>query len=287
MSCIGLSGRAPAAGSCDPTDCSPELSGVFRYGVALVPIVKVADSSPEAGYVSMMGPRSVSLEPLLRGTTPDCQAVQTPWRPAEFLERRGEYLACTLCPHGCELAVGDLGRCKVRRRTGDLIETATFTTAVEHLTPVERKPLYHYRPGRQVLTLAAPGCSFSCRCCQNHRRSQYGRSPDAIPHPPVSADPELMVNRAAAAGAAIGLSYSEPSLAPELPNPILADRGPGCRFVAAGSRDRVAPHGEGYRLSSSNPSSLHRTRKLSKFELGLISRYPVGAPGSMYPLRRG
>ncbi len=148
------------------------------------------------------------------------------WSPAGFSERRGQELACTLCPHGCTLAPGQVGFCQVRRNRGGTLETATFSTSVEHLTSVERKPLYHYRPGLKVLTLAAPGCSFACHYCQNYRLSQYGRSSSAAgaTH---AVDVEATVGRAAAENAAIGLSYSEPSLAPEL-TLALADAGRRC-----------------------------------------------------------
>jgi pyruvate formate lyase activating enzyme len=113
------------------------------------------------------------------------------------------------------LADGAVGACRVRRRAGSHLETATFATTVRHLDAVERKPLYHFRPGTQVLTLAAPGCSFTCHYCLNYRLSQYGRIPEA-PWQAEPVDPEAVVADAAEHGAAVALSYSEPTLAAEL-----------------------------------------------------------------------
>jgi pyruvate formate lyase activating enzyme len=81
------------------------------------------------------------------------------------------------------------------------------------LDAIERKPLYHVRPGLQVLTVGSPGCTFHCDYCINYRLSQYGRVSSA-PWTGAPAEPAVLVRRAA--GAAIGLSYSEPGLAPEL-----------------------------------------------------------------------
>lgn len=137
------------------------------------------------------------------------------WSPAEFHESSGADILCTLCPHGCLLADGAAGACRVRRRNGDRLETATFATATRHLDAVERKPLYHFRPGSRVLTLAAPGCSFACSYCQNYRISQVGRLADL----PWTAEPvvaEEIVAAAVAEDAAIALSYSEPVLAAEM-----------------------------------------------------------------------
>jgi pyruvate formate lyase activating enzyme len=73
----------------------------------------------------------------------------------------------------------------------------------------------HFRPGLETLTLAAPGCTFRCGYCLNAALSQYGREPD-LPWSAAPADPDALVARAAARGAAIALSYSEPALAAEL-----------------------------------------------------------------------
>lgn len=151
------------------------------------------------------------------------------WTPALFSRPDGDRVLCTLCPHACRLADGDTGACRVRRRTGAGLETATFATTTRHLDPIERKPLYHFRPGTAALTLAAPGCSFACRYCQNFALSQYGREPDvAWTAEPV--DAAGVVAEAAAHGASVALSYSEPSLAAEL---TLA--------LSAAARDRDVP----------------------------------------------
>lgn len=137
------------------------------------------------------------------------------WRAAEFYQVNGAALTCTLCPHACTLADGDRGRCQVRRRRGDVLETATFATSVVHVQPIERKPLYHFRPGSRVVTVAAPGCTFACTYCQNFRLSQLGRSAEAVwSARPLT--PEELVTTAATERAAIAFSYAEPVLAAEL-----------------------------------------------------------------------
>ncbi|MBV9448160.1 MAG: AmmeMemoRadiSam system radical SAM enzyme [Streptosporangiaceae bacterium] len=137
------------------------------------------------------------------------------WVTAALYEPAGDRLACTLCPVRCKLADGQVGACHVRRRTGDRLETRTFATTVRHYDAVERKPLYHFRPGSTVLTLAAPGCTFRCTYCVNHRISQYGRDDD-VPWQAEPVDPAEVVELAASRGASVALSYSEPSLAIEL-----------------------------------------------------------------------
>src|ERR1051325_11561070 len=90
-------------------------------------------------------------------TKNECRMDPVRWTPAEFFERPPSALPCTLCPYFCQLDDGDVGRCKVRRRRGPGMETATFTTAVQHVDAIERKPFYHLWPGSATLPLGAPG----------------------------------------------------------------------------------------------------------------------------------
>ncbi|MBO3747503.1 AmmeMemoRadiSam system radical SAM enzyme [Streptosporangiaceae bacterium NEAU-GS5] len=140
------------------------------------------------------------------------------WTPAVLYSPDGpaqSRIRCDACPMRCLLDDGEVGRCHVRRRTGRVMETATFATSVRNIDAIERKPFYHYKPGSRAITLAAPGCTFRCDYCVNHTISQYGREPGRIwSASPV--DPAEVVAAAAEAGACVALSYTEPSLAPEL-----------------------------------------------------------------------
>jgi pyruvate formate lyase activating enzyme len=143
-------------------------------------------------------------------------AATPQWNPALLAAPgRDGRVRCELCPFRCVLAEGRTGICAVRRNSGGQLQTATLTVAAAHVDAVERKPFYHFRPGSRVLTVAAPGCTFRCDYCVNHRLSQFGRDVTA-PWTGEPANPGDLVARAAAENAAIGLSYSEPGLAPEL-----------------------------------------------------------------------
>ena len=149
-------------------------------------------------------------------TTADFGTAQPLWRQA-ILSSPASHgrIRCELCPFGCTLAAGQAGVCAVRRNRDGHLETATGSVAVAHVDAVERKPLFHFRPGSHVLTVAAPGCTFRCTYCVNHRLSQYGREATS-PWTGRPTDPADLVTRARAEHAAIGMSYSEPALAPEL-----------------------------------------------------------------------
>ncbi|MFE4972057.1 AmmeMemoRadiSam system radical SAM enzyme [Kitasatospora sp. NPDC056651] len=148
------------------------------------------------------------------------------WRPAAFHKPiEHDLIQCHLCPLRCGLRDGEDGSCRVRRRRGGGLETAAYNTSAVHVQAVERKPLFHFRPGSEVVTIAPPGCTFRCDYCVNHRVSQYGRDADAmVEHTPVR--PGEIVRDAALRGAAVGLSYTEPSLAAEVTLDLAAAAAP-------------------------------------------------------------
>jgi pyruvate formate lyase activating enzyme len=82
-------------------------------------------------------------------------------------------IQCLLCPHLCKLAKGKSGICRVRRNSGDDIELITYGVISGFaIDPVEKKPLYHFFPGQNVLSIGSYGCNLKCDFCQNYHISQ-------------------------------------------------------------------------------------------------------------------
>jgi pyruvate formate lyase activating enzyme len=80
---------------------------------------------------------------------------------------------CLLCPHFCKLAYGKTGICGVRKNTGEKIELITYGVLSGYsLDPVEKKPLYHFFPGHNILSIGSFGCNMKCDFCQNFHISQ-------------------------------------------------------------------------------------------------------------------
>ena len=77
-------------------------------------------------------------------------------------------ITCTLCPHACRLRVGATGFCRARRNEGGTIRAINYgrLTALA-LDPIEKKPLYHFYPNRQILSVGSFGCNLACPFCQN------------------------------------------------------------------------------------------------------------------------
>jgi len=80
---------------------------------------------------------------------------------------------CLLCPHNCILTDGKLGICGVRRnRKGELYNETYEKVSSIHFDPIEKKPLYHFLPGKIILSIGSIGCNLKCSFCQNCEISQ-------------------------------------------------------------------------------------------------------------------
>jgi len=81
---------------------------------------------------------------------------------------RDAKVRCRLCPHECTIADGGTGRCRVRRNGGGELQATTYgRVAAVAMDPIEKKPLYHFHPGSDILSLGQAGCTLRCRFCQN------------------------------------------------------------------------------------------------------------------------
>ncbi len=117
-------------------------------------------------------------------------------------------LECQLCPHYCKLGVGQTGICGVRKNSGDKIDLLTYGIISGYaLDPVEKKPLYHFYPGHNILSVGSYGCNMRCDFCQNYSISQ--KIPDGL-MPGIT--PERIVNTALNSDKNIGIAftYNEP-----------------------------------------------------------------------------
>ena len=91
----------------------------------------------------------------------------------ETVSQKAASLCCGLCPRRCVLAAGKIGACRVRlNNAGEpALPFSGYITAIA-LDPIEKKPLYHFRPGTEILSVGFTGCNLHCPFCQNWHISQ-------------------------------------------------------------------------------------------------------------------
>jgi len=120
----------------------------------------------------------------------------------------GAKTECLLCPHNCKIAEGKTGICGARKNNGGIIELTTYGVISGYaLDPIEKKPLYHFYPGTNILSIGSYGCNMRCDFCQNYNISQ--RSAAGFTS---ITEPEKIVKDALAALNNIGIAftYNEP-----------------------------------------------------------------------------
>lgn len=125
-----------------------------------------------------------------------------------LFEKSNGKIKCLVCPHFCKLAVGKTGICGVRKNIGERIELLTYGVVTGFsLDPVEKKPLYHFFPGNNVLSIGSYGCNMRCDFCQNYNISQNVAN-NLVP----DITPEEIVKNASGANKNIGIAftYNEP-----------------------------------------------------------------------------
>lgn len=80
---------------------------------------------------------------------------------------------CDLCPAECKLDEGKVGICGCRFNKQGKLFTDNYGEAVTlAVDPIEKKPLYHFCPGTEILSTGANGCNLGCLHCQNWTISQ-------------------------------------------------------------------------------------------------------------------
>lgn len=122
-----------------------------------------------------------------------------------YIRRDDGRVVCQLCPHTCRLKDGETGECGIRRNeNARLIALSYGRVSSVAIDPIEKKPLYHFHPSKEILSIGAFGCSFHCLFCQNYGISQ-GHPPTNLISPDDLMEITLRYN-----SFAIAYTYNEP-----------------------------------------------------------------------------
>ena len=118
-------------------------------------------------------------------------------------------IQCSLCPSRCILSPGSAGKCRVRLNRDGKAELPFygFITALA-LDPIEKKPLYHFRPGTEILSAGFAGCNLRCPFCQNWHISQNTDTRGRFYTPAELID--TVKKNAGGGGSSLAYTYSEP-----------------------------------------------------------------------------
>lgn len=129
-------------------------------------------------------------------------------REAMFYKKLENMVSCYLCPQNCKIFDGRIGFCRARKNVAGKLYSLNYgrITAIA-MDPVEKKPLYHFYPGKFILSVGSFGCNLKCGFCQNWTIAHS--DPDVY-----FMEPEKLIRIALSEKDNIGIAYTynEPSI---------------------------------------------------------------------------
>jgi len=137
---------------------------------------------------------------------------------ALLYDKLGENLVqCRVCNHFCKIKEGKKGICNVRENQGGKLISLVFDHVIAtSCDPIEKKPLFHFKPGSYSYSIATVGCNFKCKFCQNSDIAQMPSDRNGMIQGKKIL-PRTIVEQAIAAGCqSISYTYTEPSVFFEL-----------------------------------------------------------------------
>lgn len=94
-------------------------------------------------------------------------------KEALFYKSYSNYAECLLCPHNCKIYENKYGLCLARYFENSKLYAKNYgCVSAIAIDPIEKKPLYHFYPQGQILSIGSYGCNFKCQFCQNYDISQ-------------------------------------------------------------------------------------------------------------------
>ncbi len=124
----------------------------------------------------------------------------------------GGRVECFLCGHHCRIEPDGFGFCRVRQNKKGTLKSLVYAKAVAaSADPIEKKPFYHFLPGSFSYSVAAAGCNFRCRFCQNWQISQLNEKEPVIAGQ--NLEPAAIATKALERGCkSISYTYTEPTV---------------------------------------------------------------------------
>ncbi len=147
----------------------------------------------------------------IRGHVYKGDAPQELWRWSRegflYTKLDNNLVMCGICPNRCLLSPGDRSVCRSRVNMDGVLYSLTYGNPCSvNVDPIEKKPLFHFKPRSKAFSIATTGCNFRCLNCQNWEISQA--KPHEVRHHELF--PADVIQGAQGTGcASIAYTYSE------------------------------------------------------------------------------
>ncbi len=123
---------------------------------------------------------------------------------------------CEMCNHFCVIKNKKSGICNVRENQQGILKSLVYDKIIaKNIDPIEKKPVFHLKPGSLSYSVATVGCNFKCLFCQNFNIAQMPLNNKHIPG--FKMTPKEIVNQAVKENCkSISFTYTEPTIYFEL-----------------------------------------------------------------------
>ncbi|HOO56844.1 MAG TPA: AmmeMemoRadiSam system radical SAM enzyme [bacterium] len=163
-----------------------------------------------AGIAAKLGAAGVLVSSVASGGAAFAQVTDYAPEVPYYDKLENRMIQCRMCPKECRVGDAERGFCgNKENRGGKYVTLAYGHPCALNNDPIEKKPLFHFLPGTNAISLAEAGCNFDCKFCQNWQISQ-ARPEQVHGYDLMPAD---VVALAARAGSpTIAYTYGEPTV---------------------------------------------------------------------------
>ncbi|MCG3216137.1 MAG: AmmeMemoRadiSam system radical SAM enzyme [Candidatus Heimdallarchaeota archaeon] len=89
----------------------------------------------------------------------------------EIINDELHIVQCHLCPHECELMIGDKGKCLSRMNISGKLYSLTYGYAEMKIDLIEKQYVYHFYPNARVQTFSTYNCNIDCDYCPSPEKA--------------------------------------------------------------------------------------------------------------------
>ena len=126
-----------------------------------------------------------------------------------YTKLKNHKVVCGICPNHCILAPGDRSVCRSKVNLDGKLYSLTYgNPCAVNTDPIEKKPLFHFKPRTKAFSLATTGCNFRCLNCQNWEISQA--KPHEVPYTYELFPYDVIAATQKSRAQSIAYTYSEP-----------------------------------------------------------------------------
>ena len=149
----------------------------------------------------------------IRGKVFKGDAPQMPGKYARegflYKKLKNHKVVCGICPNSCILAPGDRSVCRSKVNLDGKLYSLTYgNPCAVNTDPIQKKPLFHFKPRTKAFSLATTGCNFRCLNCQNWEISQA--KPHEVPYTYELFPGDVIAAAKKSRAESIAYTYSEP-----------------------------------------------------------------------------